>query len=226
MLLIIDTQKRNADALARAVSYTGILSKGISPSELSSEISALYRAVLINNPMQLADSADFFKRIKKLLRGVPIFAICNDTYIQEHCIELDGVFGTDATVSDITRGIIEKSRAMGVYTVGDYRIGGLDASCTKSEAEYFYRKIPLTATENMILRILIRSYPAPLSTDDIRRNVFPASRRPEQSAVRTHICSVNRKFFTAFGKKLITPTPNGYSLSSLINESKEQLLTI
>jgi hypothetical protein len=75
MLLIISKNKKNARSISDTFHYMSILSYVATPHEALSEISNLYRAVLIFNPEGLADVKDYVKRIKSYKSDLPIFAL-------------------------------------------------------------------------------------------------------------------------------------------------------
>ena len=58
MLLIISQSKKTAKSIADTFYYMSILAYGANPHEALSEISELYRAVLIIKPTEFADIND------------------------------------------------------------------------------------------------------------------------------------------------------------------------
>ena len=74
MILIINKSKKNARALSDMFYFMGVLSLGVTPKEALSEISPIYKAVIIENPDMLADKEDFVSRLRSYA-NIPIFAI-------------------------------------------------------------------------------------------------------------------------------------------------------
>ncbi len=203
MLLIIDNQLKYGISLAASFSYMGILAYSVKPSEALSELCPLYRAIIIKEPEGLADICDYVSRLRAYRSDIPVFALCDSLHCDAHINLFNGIFPTSATAKEIAIGIILKSRELGCPQMGEYKLAGINSSCTLRETEYFYQTVRLTAKERMILRFLIRSYPHEQGTSSILKYVFHPSRRPEPSAVRTHISAINKIFERATGSKLI-----------------------
>ena len=75
MVLIINTSKKQAQSVSDIFYYMGIISCFATPKEAFSEISDLYRAVIVLNPESFPDIEDFVTKIKSYASSVPIFAI-------------------------------------------------------------------------------------------------------------------------------------------------------
>ncbi len=212
MILIVDRQKRIAEYMASSFFYMGVLAYAATPKEALYEIDLRYRAVLIKDPSSLADPKDFVARLRSYCTTIPIFAISENGIYQD---VFDGVFSTQDTAAHIAVSIVKKQSEADLPLLGDYRLAGIDASSGRSKCIYFFREIGLTATETMILRFLIRSYPTPQTTANILKYVFRPSKRPEPSSVRTHISKINRKFFLLEGESLVESVDgHGYRIKT------------
>ena len=73
MLLIINPSKKVARSVSETFYYMGILSYGATASEGLSEISSLYRAVLIISPEDFPDIVDYIARLKGYKSDIPIY---------------------------------------------------------------------------------------------------------------------------------------------------------
>ena len=71
MLLIISQSKRLAKSVQETFYYMSILSYGATPHEALSEVSGLYRAVLIINPESFPDINDYVLRLKSYNTALP-----------------------------------------------------------------------------------------------------------------------------------------------------------
>ncbi len=204
MLLIVDNEPRMGESLAAAFSYMGIIAYSARPRDTFSELCQPYRAVLIKSPEHLPDTEDFLKRIRKYNSDIPVFAFSDNAELCNR-YSFKGVFPLSTTVCRIADGINSacKSEAGGKNILGDYSLAGISSSKSNSKIDYFYRQLTLTAKERMILNFLILSYPVPKSSSEILKYAFTPSRRPELSAVRTHISSINKVFASADERKLI-----------------------
>ena len=203
MLLIISQEKKAARSISDTFHYMSILSYAASPHEALSELSNLYRSVLIINPEGFADINDYVIRIKSYRSDIPIFALTDQTPPPYYPDIFDGVFTkqtfTPALAEKIIRFANENSRAK----IGDYYLAGFDASSDTLGVNYFYTKVNFTKTEAMILRYLIRSYPIPQKANNILKYAFRPSRAPEASSIRTHISIMNKKLEKCTGKRMI-----------------------
>ena len=79
MLLIISQTKKNAKSVADTFHYMSILAYGATPHEALSEVSDLYRAVLIIHPESFPDINDYVNRIKSYKSNIPVFALTDSS---------------------------------------------------------------------------------------------------------------------------------------------------
>ena len=77
MILLISRNKKRGNEYAEIFHYMGVLNTVATPTEALSEISLLYRAVLIIEPVTIADPADLVRKLKSYA-SLPIFAISED----------------------------------------------------------------------------------------------------------------------------------------------------
>ena len=211
MLLIISQNKKTAKSIQETFHYMSILAYGATAHEALSEVSGVYRAVLIINPDAFPDINDYVNRIKSYNSSIPIFALTDSEEKPFYSDVFDKVFIKPSMTPLLASKIISFANQNNRAKIGDYRLAGLDASSNRVGVGYFDKDVGLTKTEAMILRYLIRTYPVPQSPEKILKYSFKASRTPEPSSIRTHISIMNKKFKAAFGKKMITHAPEkGY----------------
>lgn len=211
MLLIISQSKKNAKAVSEAFHYMSILSYGATPHEALSEISNLYRAILILDPASFPDIADYVNRIRSYHSSIPLFALIGNREALRYSELFDACFTQSSFTPALAEKIISFANENNLASIGSYHLGGFDASSKTVGVYYFYTKIDLTKTEAMILRYLIRSYPQPKKTDNILKYAFRPSRAPEPSSIRTHLSLINKKLEKAIGKRMIGFEPGrGY----------------
>ena len=203
MLLIISKSKKISSEIAQTFRYMSILAYGATPTEALSEVSGLYRAALIINPLELGDTGDYIRRIKSYKRDLPIFAVTDEEFDSALLGQFDAVFRKPMFSPSLAQKIIEFANEHSRARIGDYRLAGIDASSDRVGVTYFDKRARLTKTEAMILRYLIRSYPLPQSSDSILKHVFKSSRMPEAASVRTHISLMNKKLEPITERKLI-----------------------
>ncbi len=213
MILVIDESKKAAENLAGAFSYMGFLSLGVTPSEALTEISALYRAVVVTSTPRITSPAELVSRLRHS-SCAPIFSITDKpgSGVAE-IFDLEIERGAYAAV--IAEKLIEYCDAHELAIPGHYTALGIDVSADLEGATYFWQPLPFTKTECMILRYLIRSYPAPVSAERILKYAYRPSRRPDAANIRTHISIMNKKFRGVTGKALIEAEfGEGYYLST------------
>ena len=224
MLLIISKNKKIANSVSETFYYMSILSFVASPHEALSEISTIYRAVLVIDPSSFPDITDYVNRIKSYRSDIPIFALVTEPTQMRYADVFDECFTNTLFTPRLAERIIEYANKNHRSCIGDYYLAGFDASSKTIGVYYFYTKLNLTKTEAMILRYLIRSYPCPTNAKNILKHAFKPSRSPEQSSIRTHLSLMNKKLEKSIGRKMIGFEPSkGYIILTpdyLENKSK------
>ncbi len=212
MILVINKSKRNAAILAEAFYYMGVLSRAVTEDEAVSEISELYKAVIIASPNEFSDKEELVSSLRNI-SDAPIFALLStctfrDRYIFDEC--LNGELYCSKIYDSIVSHFTEKKAS----PPGAYMACGINASAELSLPFYKGHILPFTKSETMILRTLIKLSPTPANTKEILKYAFRESRLPDISNVRTHISIMNKKFRELTGEKLISHSYNqGYIIS-------------
>ena len=198
MILVINKNRREACASADIFYYMGILSLGVCPEEAFSEIGLEYRAVMVMFPELMADAHDYMKRLRKYTGKIPTFAITREPS-QIPTEYFERVFDYNTLSSTVMKKITKFCEENNLPYAGSYRTAGIDASADTEKVFFGNSEIILTKTEKMILRYLIRTYPAPSAPAKILKHAFRQTRAPLVTSVRTHISQINKKFRTAAG---------------------------
>ena len=223
MILIVSQSKRSAKNIAETFHVMSILSYAATPHEALSEISDLYRAVLIINPEGLPDVMDYVNRVHSYKSDIPVFAIIDGVPPKSYAEIFDGCFSHRSLTPALAKKIIDYANENNKASIGEYYLAGFDASNNTIGVYYFYTKLNLTKTEAMILRYLIRAYPIPQKADKILKYAFKSSRAPEISSIRTHLSLMNKKFEENIGRKMITSEPGqGYIIMTPEYISKQR----
>jgi hypothetical protein len=202
MLLIVSRRKNYSRELSNILGTVGILSYPVSATEALSEISPLYRAVVVIEPSFLYDAESFIESIRRYVGNMPVFALYYEKIGKEsvyfnHAF-LDNIFSE--TFLLVTQKHLE---GLKLNSLGDYKLAGIDASVDKSSVLCFDESVELTKTETKILRFLIRSYPIPRSCQSIIKYLYAPTKAPEPSSIRTHVCKINAKFKDIYPETLI-----------------------
>lgn len=202
MILVIDKSKSAASNLADAFHTMGILSNALTPSEARSELSHMYRAIVITSLHSIPDLGEYISTLRRYAPKIPIFAVGDaSTYESELFCK---VFPIGTYAAEIVAKIEDACLEVGYPPPAHYTLAGIDASASKGESTLFGDPLPFTKTENMILRCLIRSYPTEMPAESILTYAYRRDKMPEAPNVRTHICSLNKKFELLCGRPLIT----------------------
>ena len=213
MILIIGSQKKNAQAISDIFYYMGVISYAVTPTEALSDMSSLYRAALILEPESLPDVEDYLAKLRSYSSKTPVFAITDKDGTNRFAF--DGCFKNNVYSSSLIEEIVIYQKKNNLPLSAHYRLAGIDASCYLNNVTAFDDKIPFTKTETMILRYLIASYPTPVSASDIIKYAFKPTRKPEMTSIRTHISVMNKKFRDVRNKKLFMSIPKeGYVIST------------
>ena len=200
MLLIIDTKAQRGESFVHSFYWMGVVSVCHKPIRALSEISPAVGAVLIVEPRELPDMADYVARVRALCRTVPIFALTDEEVRGHLFIDVFSTRGFTATYLSRMR---DAANRIGVRPVGVYRLSGMDVSCTQETLTYKGQSVRLTKTEAMILRYLFLSYPARVDAHQILTHAYRKDTRPDVGAIRAHICSLNRKLSPVIGYRAI-----------------------
>lgn len=199
MILVISRSKKDAVAISEMFHFMGILSTAVTHRDAASEISCMYRSVLVSNPEELYDELEFTKKLRSYAL-IPIFAFGEP----RHPEAFDGVFSQKVPISKVFIAMRDHCREKGLMLPGTYQIAGIDVSATTRIPIFFFHALPFTKTEIMIMRALVRLYPIPAKNTEILKYAFRASRLPEPSSVRTHISVINKKFRKIAGRNIIS----------------------
>ena len=201
MILVIDKSKSAAGNLADAFHTMGILSNALTPQEALSEISRLYRAAVITSPASIPDILGYLRSLKQYAPDIPIFAVGEDSYEEGLFCR---TFPLGLYAARLAAKIVDACEEDGFALPTRYMLAGIDASPENGESTLFGDTLPFTKTENMILRCLIRAYPDEMPAEKILTYAYRADRMPEAPNIRTHICSINKKFELLTGRALVT----------------------
>ena len=213
MLLIISPSKKRARAVSDTFYYMGMISYAVTPNEALSEISDLYRAILMLDPEDIPDAEEYTEKLRAYNKRIPIFGIFDSEAKRDINECFDAVFTYSACSCEILDEVVRYQRERCLPISAHYRLAGIDASCYSNAVSVFNERLDLTKTETMILRYLISTYPMPKSAGDIIKYAFKPTRRPEITSIRTHVCVINRKFRDLRGKNLFVNVPmQGYAI--------------
>jgi hypothetical protein len=210
MVLIVSQKIKNAIEWSDTFYYMNILSYPCTPGSALKEISTSYNAVLVVEPNDLPDTADFVRRLKSQA-PVPIFAVANNPKECRSPYVFDKVFSNSILSGNLAAQMLFYIRDKGIREFGNYVRRGLDIRCTERTPAYFLKYIKLTKTERLILSYLIAARHEHQSPTKILKYAFRYNRKPSISCVRTHISKINKKFEEQMNCKIVGSNPGvGY----------------
>ena len=221
MILIIDKSRAAARKYADTLYYVGVPTNAQTPIEALSCVGEEYHAVLILNPDAIPDIHDYVRKLRAYTCSVPIFAIHSDGKSYKYAYIFDDVLSV-SYVAKIYEDIKLYCSSRTLTPPGKYKLAGIDASCELPSTTFLWDKIKFTRTENMILRVLIATYPRRVSAKELLNLAFKKSRTPEPSNIRAHVSIMNKKFRSMTGRNLITLAINGGGYQILTPEIKEE----
>ena len=106
MVLVIHTAKQKAQAICDIFYYMGVISYPANAVEGLTEISDMYRAVLIIDPEKLPDINGYLEKLRSYNTHIPIFAI-SDSPNGKESEAFDGYFPNDIYSSKLVEEIGE-----------------------------------------------------------------------------------------------------------------------
>ena len=217
MVLIIAQKHKDAVWLSHIFYYMKILSYPCTPSEALNEISALYNAVIINEPNDLPDTADFIMKLRALAPA-PIFAIANEPKKCRCPYLFDKVFRNAILSGKLVTQIWKYQYANNMPMIGQYKFGGVDVCCNTQTPTFCVNYVELTKTERMIVAYLSVAHSEQQTPKDITKYAFPYGKNPSISCIRTHISNINKKFTESTGATIIACNPGtGYYMLAYFN---------
>ncbi len=225
MILIISRDAESRQTAAEIFHYMGILSECVSIQEALRKAGPMHRAVLMVGKSVLPDPVDYIKRLRAYVGEAPIFALREDIGEDNYGV-FDAVYANSVYSSTVVAEMQRLAKARGLTAPGDYRLAGIDACCDITDVLFLGKSLGLTKTESMIMRYLIITYPKGVKPKEILKHAFKANRLPEESGVRTHISSINKKFESLRGHYIICSEKDGYKILTPELAEKRRALAI
>lgn len=212
MLLIVHQNRRKAVPISDSFYFMNILSYPCTPKEALQEISTKYHGVLIVDPEELPDVADFITRLRSMSLA-PIFAFSANPKKCPNADMFDLVCRQAILSSNLAIEMIKYCYENDMRPIGDYALAGIDCSPFLKIPTYYFGDIHLTKTERMVLCYFTVTYPIKQTKENIVEYAFKARKKPDPTSVRTHISNINKKIRNYSGHNIIGNIPGeGYYL--------------
>jgi hypothetical protein len=204
MLMIVSSKRSRADTIADMIRRTGVLCYPVTTGEVIGELCPAYRAILVVEPQGMCDAESFVKNVRKYNSKIPIYA-CYEEKDFKALPCFNRSFSTKTYNTTLVSALAEGCFLSGQKIVGSYKLCAIDASADLSEVKFFDTPIKLTKTEQMILRLLIRTYPTPVKPKYMIKHLYKPTVAPEEACIRAHVCSINKRFYSLAEGNLIRP---------------------
>ena len=198
MILVVDKSMKNAHALCDIFYFMGIISVAAKPDTAVKIVTNRHTAIVLCNPEKMLWPEELIRTLRSRSLGSPVFALAQDkdSFINNHkrlSMMFDKVFSDRTFSSTFIKAIIEYQREHSLPVTGEYIFEAINATAYRKNVTFFDYEIPYTKTEKMIIRYLIRMYPAPARLTDIMKHAFKHTCTSELSNIRTHISLINKK---------------------------------
>lgn len=203
MLLIADSKTKRGRDLADMMRWMGIVAISKKPMDAMAELCHSVSALLVVNPSEIPDIADYVRRVRSYSRTVPIFALSDTSVNFEGESLFLRVFTSDIMSSTLIESIRAQQARVALRPLGDYIFAGVDASCTHEEVLCRGKGVYMTVRQKMILRYLFCTYPNRVSPREIAKHIYRPGTEPEDSCIRAHICAINKKVCEVLGRPVI-----------------------
>lgn len=204
MLLIVSDKKSRARDMAEVIRRLGIVCYPATAGEVFSEISPMYRAILVIEPSELADAKAFVQHVKQYNSRIPIYALVGNKN-EDHRPYFDATYNASDKPCNLIEAIATNTFDKGLKFIGSYKLCGIDATVDLPAVTFFDNPLSLTKRQAMILRLLIRTYPNPVKPKYIVKHLYKPSLAPEETCIRAHICAINKHFSEFTDGNLIRP---------------------
>lgn len=212
MILVINDDLRLCDSITDMFRLHGMPCYGANAEEAINEPANLYRLLLLPEPFSTDDIEILFKTLKDKFPELPICKVgipnIEDLGLFDRVIYPKGVLG------GVLSGIV--NMLLSTFNIGTYSDGYLKAPIDEKNIYIGGTKVGLTKTEGLLLRCIMRSTPRGCTKEDLLKYCFRRGSYTEVSAIRTHICSINKKSEAIFGEKLILSENRRYYIGESI----------
>lgn len=199
MLLIVSQNKEQAENLSDMLNFMGILSHSATPEEAFFEIPEIYRGILILSKGNSNDSTELYTLLDASFDTVPVFILgCTENF-QKSDFYLD----EKLSAAEILEAVMATCNKYMLPPPGEYKNEFIDVSVRCGKARVKDVEIPLTKTEIMIMRVLLRFSRKPVKPSEILKYAFRKKRSPDEASIRTHVSKINKKGMKMLGRNLI-----------------------
>lgn len=205
MVLIVSAEESLGVSICEKLYYMGIPSVRADASAPLTKINSRYDAVIFTEPFSSSDDRELVRGIKYMTLGAPAVAVLRspERLREDERALFDKLLTPIASSLELKTALEECCRECDRQVPGSYRMLGIDASIELDDVYFYSLPIKTTRSEAMIIRTLLRFHPTPVDARVILSHAFRERRAPDAAAIRTHVCSINKKFSHISGRKII-----------------------
>ena len=212
MILVINDNLGLCESITEMFRIYGMPCYGTTIADAMKEPANLYSHLLIPEPYTSTDIEETVKNLRSKFPDSPIFKVGIPQADESNIF--DAIIFPKKGKCGIVLGIV--NLVLDYLGSKKYSIGNLKVSAEQTCIFYKEKTVNITKTESLILRCLILTFPSGCQKEDILKYCFRRGSYTEVSAIRTHICSINKKFQAAIGEKLILSENKKYSINENI----------
>ena len=214
MILVINDDLELCDSITDMFRLHGIPCYGAKLDESTKEPANLYSLVLLPEPFSYCEIAKIIKTIKERFCSLPICKVGIPRLGDEKLF--DTVIYPKGARGGVLSGIV--NMVLSAFNIGKYNADNLRLPTDEKIAYLGSYKINLTKTEGLLLRCIMRSANTGAKKEDLLKYCYRRGSYTELSAIRTHICSINKKCEAICGQKLVCSEKQRYYISTSMRE--------
>ncbi len=212
MILVINEDTGLCDSITEMFRICGMPCYGTNTEEAMSEPEQLYSILLLPSPYAPREIVSTVKKLREKFKGLPICKV-GIPNTEEPCI-FDTIIYPSTKFDGVCLSL--DNLVLQSFNIGKYQKGVLKAYIDEGDVFYNTAKLGLTKTESIILRCLILSSPYGCQKEELLKYCFRRGSYTEASAIRTHICSINKKFNDISGQRLILSEKKKYYINEAV----------
>ena len=224
MILIVTQHLRAARSLENILRLRGLITKRCTPTNSLKYIFPSLSAIILLYPEEFYSLDIFLHNITSLGVVSPLFAITGKPDDIPQPEMYTDIIRSDSIGKHLIE-IIQQGQRRTLHRLsGDFTLFELDASIPHKSVKIAGCEILLTKKQMAILRYLICMYPKHCTPSEIADAVYTNGCAPDDTCIRVHICSMNKKFRSYLASPLVVSLRgDGYTLDKSLLLAKEPL---
>lgn len=216
MILVINDDQELCDSITDMFRLQGMPCYGAKIEDAIKEPRNLYSLLLLPEPFYTDDVRKMVENIGGVFQDLPICKVGIPNSFDAGLF--DRVIYPGGDLGGVLSGIVNMVK--NTFNIENYNIGYLKAPTDEKNIYLGKNKIGLTKTEGLLLRCIMRSGTGGCTKEDLLKYCFRRGSYTEVSAIRTHICAINKKVMEICNQKLIFSENRRYYIGENITENR------